>query len=286
MKENRLFKIMKSLRILEALWVSGGIFVGSLFGIDKVGHFQFINLAEVFFISYTLMLSVYSINAYLGVNEDKSNPRLKALTLFSKTFYLITTITFYTISFVASLLVNSGIIYFHIIIFVLWFLYSLPGFGKHLPVLGTLIHFVVAIVQFNFAYSFFSPMDMSSLLISIYFALLFSAAHIHHEIIDYEVDAENEIKSSTVFWGIKHMKHLSLSMLLVAQAFWTVVAFSKQVNIGYYIIFATGFLFQCVFYIYYNGQFENNPEARLKYRSLYRIIFFICGIIFTLISLL
>lgn len=281
MKENSLIQIVKSLRMPEAFLISGFIVVGSLFGIYDASSYQFKNLIIVIVISYTLMLAVYSSNAYLGFNEDKINPRLKSLTLFSKTFYLFFTILFYSISFVSCFLLNPSNIYLHLLIFVLWFLYSVPRFGKHLPVIGTVIHFIVAVIQFNFAYSFFNQVSENSVLISCYFALLFSSGHLHHEIIDYEVDAENSINSSAVKWGIKNMKYVSFGLFILANIFWTYLFICNYIRIEYFIIFFIGFLVHCCLFIFYNNQFENTHAQRIKYRFLYRAIYLICGVILT-----
>ena len=37
-------------------------------------------------------------------------------------------------------------------------------------------------------YVILEPLSLNSFFISIYFALLFSAGHLHHEVIDYEAD--------------------------------------------------------------------------------------------------
>lgn len=276
-----MYKTIKSLRMLEALLVSGFIFIGGLFGIYKVGTYDPMVLAVVAFISYSLMLSIYSFNAYLGFNEDKVNPRLKQLTLFPRNFYLFTTIAFYTLSLLATLFLKTNNVFLHIIIFVLWFFYSVPGFGKHLPVIGTLIHFIVQIVQFNFAYSFFSPITFDSLLISCFFALLFCAGHLHHEIIDYEVDANNAIKSSTVLWGVKKVKYFSFGLFVLAYILLFFLFSDKFINVMVYAIFGITAFFQLILFLYYNKQFENNSQARLTYRLFYRILFLISGIVFT-----
>ncbi len=267
--------------MLEAFLVSGFIFIGGLFGIYKVGSYNLLFLTGVAFISYTLMLSIYSFNAYLGFDDDKVNPRLKQLTLFPRNLFLFTTIVFYVLSLLATLFLKANNVYLHIIIFVLWFLYSVPGFGKHLPVLGTIIHFIVQIVQFNFAYSFFSPITVESLLISCFFALLFCAGHLHHEIIDYEVDAQNEIKSSTVLWGVRKVKYFSFGLFLIAYILLSFLFFDKIINTIVYVIFGISAFFQFILFLYYNKQFEKNPQARLKYRLYYRIMFLICGMVFT-----
>jgi 4-hydroxybenzoate polyprenyltransferase len=285
MKENLIIKVIKSLRMPEAFLVSGFIFIGCLFGIYEAGFYKIITLAVVFFISYTLMLSVYSLNAYLGFNDDKANPRLKELNLFSKTYYLGATIGLYAASLVASLILNTNNFYFHIIIFVFWFLYSIPGFGKHLPIVGTLIHFIVAIVQFNFAYSFFSPISESSVLISFYFAILFSAGHLHHEIIDYEADAQNGIKSNAVLWGIKKMKYFSFGFFVMAYLFLIFLYHFSYINLIIYIIFGPTAFLQLVFFLLYYRNFETDLKARINYRLVYRIVFSISGVVFTYYTL-
>jgi len=271
--------------MLEALLVSGFIFIGGLFGIYKAGTYNLSVLAGVAFISYTLMLSIYSFNAYLGFIDDKANPRLKELSFLSRNHFLTSTIVFYSMSIVISLFMNFWNSYLHLLIFVLWFLYAVPGFGKHLPVLGTIIHFLLALVQFNFAYSFFSPISMDSFLISCYFGFIFSAGHLHHEIIDYEVDAKNSIKTSTVLWGIKKIKYFSFGMFVLAYIFLTLLFMTQTIDILIYIIFGSIAIFLLILFLFLNKKFEIDFKARLNYRLIYRIIFLISGAVFTCITL-
>ena len=199
----QIIKIAKSVRAAESLLLTGFIIIGGIYSLMFISSIKALDFILLFGISYSLMLSVYTANALLGKKHDKINPRLKSLTLFTSNYYLILTILLYSFSAILCLLFYPKTIGFQIAIFVLCFIYAIPGFGKHLPLVGTFFHFFVGIIQFNFAFLFFAPISIHSFLISLYFALIFSAGHLHHEVIDYEADFKNKIKSSAVKWGFK-----------------------------------------------------------------------------------
>ncbi len=271
-------RIVKALRLAEVLLMTGFILIGAIFGISVKGDIDWENLVLVSIVSYVLMLSVYTANSWLGYSHDKQNQRLNAQLYFSKSFYLFATILFYLVSFVMCWWMKPGSLPMHFLIFALWFLYGMPGFGKHLPIIGTVIHFLVAVVQFNFAYMFFVPLSEISMFISVYFALLISAGHIHHEIVDYEADKSNMIKTSTVKWGIKNTKYVSFLIFAGAHLYWAVLFWKHIIDTFQLLVFGVGFLFHLVLFLYYNKNMENSIDKRLTYRSVYRFIYLVCGL--------
>jgi len=274
-------KIFKALRLTEVLLMSGFIIIGSIFSIENNPDDKWVNLTLVSIISYLLMLSVYTANSFLGYNADKNNERLDSLKFVGKSFYIITTIIFYFTSFMMCLVIKPESLLLHFIIFLLWFLYAMPRFGKHLPVVGTVLHFLVTIVQFNFAYMFFYPISEVSISISIFFALLISAGHLHHEIIDFEVDKLNMIKTSTVKWGISKTKYFSFLIFLIAHLYWIFLFKMGMIDKLQMFVFCSGFLIHFVLFIYFRNSIETKISKRLNYRFLYRLIYLICGLVIT-----
>jgi 4-hydroxybenzoate polyprenyltransferase len=277
-----LIKIFKALRLAEVLLMTGFILIGAVFAIPQNQEILWLELISVSIASYLLMLSVYTANSLLGYELDKKNNRLKNLNFISKPIYTISTIIFYGLSLIICIFIKPESVIFHLTIFVLWFLYGMPGFGKHLPVVGTIIHILVAIVQFNFAYIFIAPVSEVSIFISIFFALLISGGHLHHEIIDYEADKSNQIKTSTVKWGVKNTKYFSFAIFVVAHLYWGILLISGYIELFWFLSFLGGFIIHLGMFIYNGKKFEANFKVRLKYRLIYRIVYFICGLIVAL----
>ncbi len=275
-------KTIKALRLAEVLLMTGFILIGAIFAIPNNSEILWVELIAVSISSYLLMLSVYTTNSLLGYELDKKNNRLKNLNFISKPIYTISTIIFYGISLIICIFIKPESVILHFTIFVLWFLYGMPGFGKHLPIVGTIIHILVAVVQFNFAYMFLAPISEVSVFISIFFALLISGGHLHHEIIDYEADKLNKIKTSTVKWGVKNTKYFSFSIFVIAHSYWCLLLITGYIELFWFISFFGGFLIHLGMFISKGTKFENNYQARLKYRLIYRIVYFICGLIVAL----
>lgn len=275
----KILKISKALRLTEALLMTGFIIVGAVFALQKTADIDWAGLMWASAASYLLMLSVYSANSLLGWKDDKNNQRLEALHGFKKPFFTITSLLFYIVSFVICFLLNPESLFLHFTVFALWFLYALPGFGKHLPVVGSILHVLVAIAQFNFAYMFFQPLSAESLLLSVYFALLITGGHLHHEIIDYEVDKSNKIKTSTVKWGIANTKIFSFLIFASASIYVITLKLMGLFDTFQMLVFAFAFQIHLILYFFVGGNIETHSAKRLLYRLLYRIIYFVCGLI-------
>jgi len=196
-----------------------------------------------------------------------------------KPFYITATLVFYSISVAISYFLKPESLLLHLAIFLIWFFYALPGFGKHLPVIGTILHVMVAIAQFNFAYLFFYPISETSLLLSLYFALLISAGHLHHEIIDYEADKSNGINTSTVKWGIRNTKYFTFFIFASAHIYLGVLFLIDVIKLFQLLMFCTSFLLHLMFFILLRNKMENSTQHRLMYQTLYRVTYFLCGLI-------
>ncbi len=276
----QIIKVAKSLRAAEALIITGFVFIGGAYSFLHATTFQWQQIVLLFVVSYTLMLSVFTSNALFGNKHDKINPRLKPLGSYSGNYYLILTVLLYAISVCLCIIFFPKVIILHVVTFILCFLYSVPGFGKHLPIVGTVIHFFVEVLLFNFAYMFFNPISANSIAISVYFAMMAAAGHLHHEVIDYEVDLKNNIKTSAVTWGYKSIEIVSFSLFAVAHLYLGAVLLYGIGLPRVFIIFIIGFLVHSFIFFYYYRQIENGIKSRMKYRSAYRAIYFVCGLIF------
>ena len=92
----------------------------------------------------------------------------------------------------------------------LGFIYSFPGIrAKGSAGLSSLAHFVGGILHFLLGYSLFGDLDQRAILISLFFALVFTAGHATQEVQDYENDLASGVRTNAVAFGKR-------SVLLVA----------------------------------------------------------------------
>jgi 4-hydroxybenzoate polyprenyltransferase len=162
--------------------------------------------------------------------------------------------------------------------------YSFPKKGfKYKPVLGTLTHFVGQILHFEMGYSIIKETGSFSLLISIYFALLFSAGHINHELIDYEADKTAGTQTGAVYFGKKTWAYVSFFLFTGSTVFLLYISIIKVVNIIVVFPFiAAGFIHVARKLMTYRYDFSR--DRFLTERSFYRFAYFVAGILFVVIK--
>jgi 4-hydroxybenzoate polyprenyltransferase len=82
------------------------------------------------------------------------------------------------------------------------FLYSASNhFGKRMPIAATLNHVIGGTLHFLLGYTAMHAVDARGLVLGLFFALVFAAGHLNQEIRDHELDAANQIRTSSVTFG-------------------------------------------------------------------------------------
>lgn len=283
---NVFLKIISGLRVFETLLMTGFILIGAIFAYFNNSHIDVCEIVLFGIVSFLLMLSVYCGNSFLGYNDDKSNPRLSNMFVFTKKNFLVMSISFYFISLLLCMKINPNVIVLHFLVYAIWFLYALPGFGKHLPIIGTILHFIVNVVQFNFAYLAFEPYSSSALLISVFFGFLISGGHLNHELIDYEVDKSNNILSSAVKWGGDRIAIFSFLIFVIAHIYWICLFLFDVINFSVFIPFLFSFLVHIILFFSFFNKMKTLQKYSIKYRTYYRLNYFISGLFMIVINIL
>jgi len=279
----KIISILKSARSAEVALMIGFPITGTLVAFDSIQDL-FSKDILIFILGVFLLCSaVYSFNGWAGTAEDEKNIRLSALKGKRK-FFLLSLIIFIAGFLVVFSTLSSFLVISSIVSFFLWMVYSFPKKGfKYRPILGTLIHFVGQVLHFEMGYSIIKPTDSYSLYVSIYFALLFSAGHINHELIDYEADKETGIQTGAVYFGKKVWAVVSFILFAGATVYLTWISIAKTVNIIVVFPFiAAGFIHVARKLMTY--RFDFSRERFLTERSFYRFAYFVAGILFIVIK--
>ena len=242
---------------------------------------QLISLPVLLFVLaiFPLATAVYAFNGLAGIGEDSENTRLSDLKNRKSTF-IATLIVSLSLSLIFFFLIKPELVVLAITSFLLWCLYSFPKKGfKYRPVLGTLIHFVSQIIHFTMGYTVIKPLDATGIAISVYFALLFSAGHINHELIDREADEKTGIMTGAVCFGAKKWETVSFCLFFAAAVYIFVSSLAVHGMIGCTFPFViAGFIHT----IYKIVSFKRTPDQAkfLAERSFYRVLYFAAGILF------
>jgi 4-hydroxybenzoate polyprenyltransferase len=278
-------RYFRRLRVVECLIMLGFPLAGVVFAAHEI-NFHVVSRALLFFLAALLHASsVYSFNSFCGFAADVDNRRLTYVREGRKTGFLVFTILFQCLAFLVYFILNSWLALMAAVSFVLWVLYSLPRYGlKNFPVTGTLLHFVSQILHFQMGYLVLLPISRYSLVVSIYFALVFAGGHIHHELIDYEADKRAGIRTGAVFFGQKGYLVLYYIVYLSSGLYWVSLYAFNMIRTWELVPFLGAFLLQSGTVLYFRVTRGKQLDFFLANRTLHRIFYFLAGMSYVILK--
>lgn len=265
---------LSSFRFKEIFLMTGFSIIGLFFATDRL-QLEVIPELLLFSLSiFSLFASIYSINSWYGYTSDIQNNRMSYLQKVSPRQYIV----FTTLSLPISLLL---LIYLRgwelgllgLICFTFWMIYSAPKGLKSSPLLGTLLHFFMQILHFHIGFLLHKSFSSFSLLVSIYFSILFAAGHLNHELIDYRTDKESGTKTTAVRIGEAKVSLLSTIFFAAAMLYLIILGSQKIVSPIMVIPFVVAAILQFIL----KFCLQLSP---IQYRTMYRIFYLIAGIIY------
>jgi 4-hydroxybenzoate polyprenyltransferase len=142
--------------------------------------------------------------------------------------------------------------------------------------LSSLIHLAGGFFHFLLGYSLFGNIDQRALLISIFFALVFTAGHATQEVQDYENDLSSGIRTNAVVFGKMPVLLAALAGFAIAFLYLPCLAFAGIVpaRLGYSALFLplqVGWTFHVL-----RGGLSREHLAWLRTR--YRVVFGLIGL--------
>ncbi len=226
-----IIRFASSLRLLEASQVAGFASLGILFALDQADRGGLGRSAMFVAATFLLYAAVYSFNSYGGYTADIRNVRLAHLRQTKRSTYAGLTVAFVGTSLLIYGHLARALVILAGVVFLLWCFYSLPRVGlKHFPLTGTLVHVATQIVTFQMAALAINRVTTHSLLVSLNFAVLFAAGHIHHELLDYSADREVGDRTLAVTFGPDTAIRIYISLLVAAAVYWLGLAASGVIR--------------------------------------------------------
>ncbi|MDD3877422.1 MAG: UbiA family prenyltransferase [Bacteroidales bacterium] len=278
-------KLAQSFRVGEAFLMSGFFMIAAVFAISE-WHFDLLLKSILIFLSvFFLILSVYAFNALCGIHHDKFNFRLSALRKIPSDMYFIAFLVFLIISLFLAWLISPQLIIYIISIKIFWVFYSLPVVGlKNFAFSGSILHFVTQVFHFNMVFSVYQDIGTHSILISLFFAFIFAAGHLNHEVIDFEADSSVKLKTTAAVLGIKATVKLSTAVFITAHFFLIPLFLFDYISLYVLLCFLVALLFQLFSLIKYYNHFLSDMNTRMTYRKIYRLLYFFACLCIILIK--
>ena len=274
-----------ALRLKEVALLVGLSLVAYPFAVEKVllDHWQ--TLIQLYVGLCCFVAGVFALNNYSGYRHDKQNKRFTVKRGISSKNY------FYFFLFGATAAIgifywlNASLFRLSLVVLFLWVIYYLPKYGlKYFPVTGLMVHLVAQIFQFQMGWVVFADLSVKSLAVSGYFALLWGAAYLNHELVDYEADKAAGVKTSAVKFGPKMVSGLSFTFFVIAHIF--LLSLVKQgvllsfEAMPFIVAFLLHIIVLAVFYL------KNNLLSKaILYRNIYRSLYALATVALVIIKL-
>lgn len=216
---------LRTIRALESMLMTGFPLIGLIIAMHAGAFESPLDLLRTVFLfcfsTFFLVIYVYSFNSWGGMEADRLNKRLDdhpvltgdiserqlriiayggvAANLFL--FYEFFPRCFFLAPFIA---IN-------------WTFYSHPKImAKARPIAGTTLHFIGGVLQLLLGYVVLMPYDARGVLASIYFALVFAAGHLNHEVKDHDADRQAGLETNAVVFGPRRMLSVAFAVFTAA----------------------------------------------------------------------
>ncbi|HEY6359255.1 MAG TPA: UbiA family prenyltransferase [Vicinamibacterales bacterium] len=253
--------------------------LGAVFSMGKLTIESAVTLVVFAVGSALLVAHVFVLNDWSGVSSDLQDPN-RATDVFMARGIGRDEIGYLSVVLLAvSLLLLSqcGSLTLAIasIIAGLSALYSVPAAQlKGVPLLNSTLHLVGGVLHFLLGYSVFHVVDARSLEIGCFFALIFSAGHLTHEVRDLDGDRRSGIETNAARFGKARSFAAGLALFTTADLLLVALAVRGTVPRVLVVVAALYPL-----HLYWSFQalragltFENVRRLQLRYRAIYAIV--------------
>jgi 4-hydroxybenzoate polyprenyltransferase len=272
-------RLLSCIRFDEVLVLQGAPLLGALFAMNGLTVERLLMLMVLAAGSCCLVAHVFLLNDWSGVGADLEDPN-RAAEVFMARGIGRTEIAYLCLGLLAvSLLLlsrfGSQTVVIASMIAALSALYSAPPSQlKGVPLMSSALHLAGGMLHFLLGYSVFHAVDVRSLVIGGFFALVFSGGHLTHEVRDLEGDRRSGIGTNAARFGKARSFVAGLVLFMMADLLLVVLAIRGAVPPLLVIVAALYPL-----HLYWSLRafragltFESVRRLQLRYRLLYAIV--------------
>jgi 4-hydroxybenzoate polyprenyltransferase len=226
----RLFpRLLSCIRFDEVLVLQGAPLLGAVFSMSRLTTESVVTLLVFAAGSALLVAHVFALNDWSGASSDLRDPN-RATDVFmtrgigrDEIGYLA--VVLLAVSLLLLGLCGSRPLVIALMIAGLSALYSGPASRlKGVPLLNSILHLVGGMLHFLLGYSVFRVVDARSLEIGCFFALVFSAGHLTHEVRDLDGDRRSGIETNAARFGKARSFAAGLVLFTIADLLLVVLA--------------------------------------------------------------
>lgn len=284
---------LKAIRVVESALMTGFPLIGFIFALYPgvfQNPFQLLYTAALFcFSTFFLVIYVYSFNSWGGREADKVNERLgdhpvltgeineKQLRIIAYTGISIN-VLLYFLFFPRCLILAP-------LIMVNWTIYSHPKvMAKARPITGTTVHFAGGVLQFLLGYVVVRDYSLHGIAASVYFALVFAAGHLNHEVKDHDADLKAGLKTNAVVFGPRRMLHGAFAVFTIAFIYLLATSAAGTLQWHETWPFLAIYPVHLILHLKMSSSLEEKVYD-VAYQRNYRLLFVAAGLIMLIIKL-
>lgn len=273
----RLFlRLLSCVRFDEVLVLQGAPLLGAIFSIGLINSQSVLALVLLGAGSCFLVAHVFLLNDWSGIDGDLRDANRSAGVFLNRGIRRSEILGLLLTLLVLSLVLFSqfGLVtlFIGLMIAIASALYSAPGSHfKGVPLLNSGLHLVGGLLHFLLGYSVFHVLDARGVEIGCFFAAIFSAGHLTHEVRDFDADLWNGIKTNAVKFGKTRSFIAGFALFTLADALLMVLAATGTVP--HFLVLIAG-LYPLHFYWSLRAMregltFESVRRLQVRYRALY-----------------
>ncbi|WP_217578185.1 UbiA family prenyltransferase [Mesorhizobium sp. GbtcB19] len=273
---------MSSIRFDEVCALQGTPLIGAVLSIGALTMNNMLDVAFVIAGNLCLVAHVFLFNDWSGIDGDVNDPKRAAGTFAAKGLsrsevgYLA--ISLLALSLLLFAMVGETPFFVGLAIAGLSALYSAPGLHlKGTPIFSSALHLSGGALHFLLGYAAFSAIDVRGLLVSLFFALVFTAGHFTHEARDHAGDTLNGIRTNAVAFGKAQGFFAGLALFTAA--------YVLLVGLAFYGLVPRVLMLAALLYPLHLTASLRALRAGLSFESLvalqrcYRVLYAIIGIV-------
>jgi 4-hydroxybenzoate polyprenyltransferase len=275
----RVCTYLLGIRYRDVIVLQGPPLMGVAFAMQGGWGYRLFDLCLLMVANLLLVSHIFSLNDWAGIASDLTDPNKAMETFLSRgiskgemgflslvtgclslvTFSLLPLRTF----LLASAIVALGLLYSH------------PRLhGKGIPVLSSCLHLTGGMLHFLVGYSLWRGIELRGGLISLFFAIVFTAGHLTQEVGDYEGDVCNGILTNGVRFGKEWIFLASFVLFTLSFGYlWGLVQYGVVPAPLRYILVLYPVHAALFWRAFRSGlTFQSISQLRQAYRLLYAVI--------------
>jgi 4-hydroxybenzoate polyprenyltransferase len=274
-------RLLSCIRFDEVCVLQGAPLIGAMFSIGTLTLDNAFVLAAVVVGSFGLVAHVFVLNDWSGIHGDLRDGARASRTFIAKgvsrtelgylaiALLVFALLLFWLVSvstFVVAVLIASASA-----------LYSAPGFHmKGLPIFSSALHLVGGVLHFLLGYAAFSVIDERGVVIGCFFALVFTAGHLMHEVRGYEGDFLNGIRTNAVAFG---KTQSFIAGLVLFTAAYTLLAMLAAFGIVPRALLLAAMLYPLHLWMSLRAlHIGLTPESLCRLQRCYRLLYAVIGV--------